>query len=62
MALNTGRGEVINKRPVKIKALDADAITEQCPAKPRAINMLPERMMQGLSTGPYNTRLSMQTQ
>lgn len=49
MALNTGQGEVINKWPVKIKALDTDAITEQCPVKPRAINMLPERMMQGLS-------------
>ncbi len=57
--LNTGRGEEINKWPVKIKALDADAITEQCPVKPRANNMLPECMMQGLSTGPYNTRLSM---
>lgn len=62
MALNTGRGELINKWHVKMKALDADAITEQCPVKPRAINKPPERMMQGLSTGPYNTRLSMQTQ
>lgn len=45
-----------------MKALDADAITEQCPVKSRAINNPPERMMQGLSIGLYNTRLSMQAQ
>lgn len=62
VALNMGWGEVINRWRVKMKALDADAITEQCPVKPRAINKPPERMMQGLSTGLYNTCLSMQTQ
>lgn len=40
-----------------MKAPDADAITEQRPVKARAINMPPERMMQGPSSGPYKTRV-----
>lgn len=38
-----------------MKALDADAITEQRPVKARAINMPSGRMMQGPPSGPYKT-------